>query len=69
MNGNDRNLDHWSQLLGLVRQYAAKHARRHMVVCDANVPSGGPVRDGKLLRDFHSFPPRIAETPPLRKRR
>jgi pimeloyl-ACP methyl ester carboxylesterase len=63
MNGNDPNLEHWSQVLGLVRDYAAKHARRHMVICDAHVPSGGLVRDGRLLLDFHSFPLRIIETP------
>src|SRR5439155_20005057 len=62
MNGNDRGLEHWSQVLSLVRSYAAKHARRHMVVCDAHVPSGGLVRDGRLLFDFHSVPPRIRET-------
>jgi hypothetical protein len=63
MNGNDRGLEHWSQVLGLVRSYAAQHARRHIVICDAHVPSGGLVRDGKLLLDFHSFPLRIMETP------
>jgi hypothetical protein len=63
MNGNDRGLEHWSQVLDLVRAYAAKHARRHLVLCDAHVPSGGLVRDGKLLLDFHSFPLRIMETP------
>ena len=63
MNGNDRDLAHWSQLLDLVRAYAAKHARRHLVLCDAHVPSGGLVRDGKLLLDFHSFPLRIKEVP------
>src|SRR5207302_6217966 len=61
MNGNDRGLEHWSQVLSLVRAYAAKHARRHMVLCDGHVPSGGLVRDGKLLLDFHSFPLRIME--------
>ena len=50
-------------MLALVRSYAAKHARRHMVLCDAHVPSGGLVRDGKLLLDFHSFPLRIKEVP------
>ena len=50
-------------MLGLVRAYAAKHARRHMVLCDAHVPSGGLVRDGQLLLDFHSFPLRIKEVP------
>ena len=63
MNGNDRDLAHWAQLLDLVRAYAAKHARRHLVLCDAHVPSGGLVRDGKLLLDFHSFPLRIKEVP------
>jgi hypothetical protein len=29
MNRNDRGLEHWSRLLGLVRSYAARHARRH----------------------------------------
>jgi pimeloyl-ACP methyl ester carboxylesterase len=63
MNGNDRNLEHWSQILGLVRTYAAKHARRHLVLCDAHVPRGGLIRDGRLLFDFHSFPLRIKEVP------
>lgn len=63
MNGNDKDLEHYSQVLGLIRAYAAKHARRHMVLCDAHVPRGGFVRDGNLLMDFHSFPLRIMETP------
>jgi hypothetical protein len=63
MNRNDRDLVHWSLVLALVRDYAAKHARRHTVLCDGHVPSGGLVRDGKLLLDFHSFPLRIMEVP------
>ncbi|HTU92888.1 MAG TPA: hypothetical protein VMF69_22600 [Gemmataceae bacterium] len=63
MNGNDRDLAHYEQLLTLIRSYAAKHARRHMVLCDAHVPSGGLVREGRLLLDFHSFPLRIREVP------
>ncbi len=63
MNGNDRHLDHYAQVLGLIRAYAAQHARRHMVLCDSHVPSGGLVRDGQLLMDFHSFPLRIMEVP------
>ena len=47
----------------LVRAYAAKHARRHMVLCDGHTPRGGLVRDGRLLLDFHSFPLRIMEVP------
>ena len=34
-----------------------------MVICDSHVPSGGLVRDGRLLMDFHSFPLRIKEVP------
>lgn len=63
MNKNDPNLDHYSQVLRLIRSYAAGHARRHMVLCDSHVPSGGLVRDGELLMDFHSFPLRILEVP------
>jgi pimeloyl-ACP methyl ester carboxylesterase len=63
MNGNDRYLEHWAKVLDLVRAHAAKHARRHMVICDAHVPSGGLVREGRLLLDFHSFPLRIMESP------
>ncbi len=63
MNKNDPNLDHYSQVLTLIRSYAARHARRHMVLCDSHVPSGGLVRQGELLMDFHSFPLRIMELP------
>ena len=63
MGRNDRDRTNWSQVLSLVRAYAAKHARRHMVLCDGHVPSGGLVRDGRLLLDFHSFPLRIMEVP------
>jgi hypothetical protein len=63
MDNNDRDLTHWAEVLSLVRAYAAKHARRHMILCDGHVPSGGLVREGKLLLDFHSFPLRIKETP------
>ena len=63
MNGNDRDLAHYAQILGLIRSYAAIHARRHTVLCDSHVPSGGLVREGRLLMDFHSFPLRILELP------
>jgi hypothetical protein len=63
MNKNDQNLEHYSKVLTLIRVHAAKHARRHMVLCDSHVPSGGLVRDGQLLMDFHSFPLRIMEVP------
>jgi hypothetical protein len=63
MNKNDPNLDHYAQVLTLIRNYAAKQARRHMIICDSHVPGGGFLRGGKLLMDFHSFPLRIMETP------
>jgi len=63
MNGNDPDLTHWSHMLELVRTYAAKHARRGMVLCNAHVPTGGQVRHGQLLFDFHCFPIRPKETP------
>jgi hypothetical protein len=34
-----------------------------MVLCNAHVPSGGLVRDGQLLLDFHAFPLRVKEVP------
>ncbi|MCL4177637.1 MAG: hypothetical protein KJ072_07795, partial [Verrucomicrobia bacterium] len=64
MNHNDRQLDHYAQVLSLIRNHAARHARRHLVLLDSHVPSGGLVRDGRLLMDFHSFPLRIKELPP-----
>jgi hypothetical protein len=63
MNRNDRNLDHYARILALIRSHAAQRARRHMVLCDSHVPSGGLVREGQLLMDFHSFPLRIKEVP------
>ncbi len=63
MNGNDPHSEHWWQVLSLVRQYAARHARRHFLLCDAHVPHGGLLYKDRLLFDFHSFPLRIAEEP------
>ena len=63
MNENDRDLAHYAHLFGLVRAYAESHARRSMVLCNAHVPSGGLVRNGQLLLDFHAFPLRIMEVP------
>jgi hypothetical protein len=57
----DDGYRNWADLLHRVRAYAAKKARRHYLICDAHVPKGGPVVDGKLLLDFHSFPLRPKE--------
>jgi len=63
MNKNDPDLVHWSEVVDGARRYAKEHARRHFVVCDAHVPGGGLVRNGRLVYDFHSFPLRIEELP------
>jgi hypothetical protein len=61
MNKNDPDLAYWSQVFSLARAYGRKHARRHMLLCDAHTPGGGFLKDGRLLLDFHAFPLRIKE--------
>jgi hypothetical protein len=61
MDWNDKDHAHWWDMLSRVRAYAHQHARRHFLVCDAHVPTGGYLFGDKLLFDFHSFPMRIAE--------
>jgi hypothetical protein len=63
MDHQDRDRRHWRDMLARARRYAATHARRGMLICDAHVPSGGIVNDGALMFDFHSFPLRIEEVP------
>jgi Holliday junction resolvase-like predicted endonuclease len=63
MNKNDPNLDNYAEILSLIRVYASGHARRHMLLCNSHVPSGGFIRNGQLLMDFHAFPLRIMEVP------
>jgi hypothetical protein len=63
MNKNDRDNSHWAHLLGLVRRYATTHARRHMVLCNGHVPTGGLMHEGNPLLDFHAFPLRVMEVP------
>lgn len=62
IGNTDPTFGHWWDLLTRVRAYAKTHARRHIVLCDAHTPSGGPrYNEDKLLFDFHSFPLRIEE--------
>jgi hypothetical protein len=63
MNKNDRENAHWEKLFHLVRDYAAHHARRHMVLLNGHVPSGGLMQNGQPLLDFNAFPLRIKEVP------
>ena len=61
MDDKDPDHAHWLDMMSRVRRYAAQNARRHFVMCDAHVPGGGIVHDGKLMFDLHSFPLRIEE--------
>jgi hypothetical protein len=61
MDDNDPEHDHWFDMLSRIRRYAVKRARRGLVLCDAHTPSGGTVRNDRLLFDFHSFPLRVEE--------
>src|ERR1039457_603714 len=63
MNNNDRDNVHWEHLFTMVRAHAAKNARRHMVLLNGHVPTGGLQRNGNPLLDFNAFPLRIMETP------
>ena len=58
MDDWDRSHRHWRDMMKKIRDYATKNARRHMVLTDAHVPSGGIVHNGKLMFDLHSFPSR-----------
>jgi hypothetical protein len=57
----DKDWAGWRDVLGRARAYAARSARRKLLLCDAHTPDGGPSHDGRLLFDFHSFPLRIKE--------
>jgi len=63
MNRNDHGNTKWFHLINLVRNYASKHARRHMVLCNGHVPTGGLMHAGNPILDFHAFPLRIKEIP------
>ena len=49
MNRNDHGNTNWFQLISKVREYATKHARRHMVLCNGHVPTGGLMLDGNPI--------------------
>ena len=58
MEDKNDNYKNWADILTHVRAYAAKHARRKMILCDGHMPGGGIVINNHLLFDFHSFPSR-----------
>lgn len=62
IGASDPTRENWWDVLIRVRKFAKTHARRHMVLCDAHTPDGGPLYQGdKLLFDSHAFPLRIAD--------
>jgi len=61
MDHNDRDLRHWSEVIGHIRTLAKTKARRGWIILDAHTPRGHLVREGKSLLDFNSFPLRIKE--------
>jgi hypothetical protein len=63
IGADDKDLKVYSEFLARVRAYAKLHARRHLVLLDGHVPSGGMVKDGVSLLDFNSFPMRIKAVP------
>ena len=59
---SDEGWEHWWDVLGRIRSYAREHGRRHLMLLDGHVPSGGLIHgDDELLFDFHSFPLRPLE--------
>ncbi len=63
IGADDKDLKVYSEFLDKVRAYAKLHARRHLVLMDGHVPSGGMIKDGVSLLDFNSFPLRIEAVP------
>jgi hypothetical protein len=56
MDDNDSSHAHWWDVLSRIRNYAAGHARRGLVLCDAH--THGVLYGNNLLFDFHSYPMR-----------
>jgi hypothetical protein len=63
IGANDRDLKVYAEFLAKVRTYAKTHARRHLVLLDGHVPTGGMIKDGVSLLDFNSFPMRAKAVP------
>lgn len=57
MGSRDNNWANWTELLKMIRVYAAKNARRNYVLINSHT-HGIVGSDGVLLFDFHSYPSR-----------
>lgn len=60
MDQNDGAHRYWLDMLTRVRRYAARNARRNLVLCDAHT-HGIIVNGNQLLFDFHAWPQRPRE--------
>ena len=60
IGGADEGFYWWKRVIGMVRTFAAKHARRHYVLCDAH--THGIEVDGEMLFDYNAWPIRLKET-------
>ncbi|MDF2541562.1 MAG: hypothetical protein K0S47_1280 [Herbinix sp.] len=59
IGAEDEGFRYFKQVIGMIREYAAKHARRHYVLCDAH--THGISVDGISLFDYNAFPIRLKE--------
>ncbi|MBP5274783.1 MAG: hypothetical protein ILO36_07595 [Abditibacteriota bacterium] len=67
LGAEDKNLEAWDRLLGMVRAYGRKRARRHYVLCTGHLQADLAKKDGRLLWDYAQFPLRLVTgTEPLK---
>ena len=60
MGRNDTNYKCWTKVIKLMREYAAKNARRHYVIIDGHETKQKFIgTDGIMLADFNAFPARM----------
>lgn len=59
IGGADEGFRTWKKVLRMVRDFAAVHARRHYVLCDAH--THGIEVDGEMLFDYNAWPIRLKE--------
>lgn len=59
IGAEDEGFGRWREVVGMVRDYAKIHARRHYVLCDAH--THGISVDGVCLFDYNAFPIRLKE--------
>jgi hypothetical protein len=58
---NDPDFSHWKEVIGMIRDYAVDHARRHYVLIDAHTL--GWLRQDETMFDYNAFPIRLREIP------